>query len=106
MTAVERDDLVVSMLPRVRYVANRFRERLPSHVDADDLYGAGVLGLIDAAGKYDGRESGFKAFANLPHSFKGLVDLAFVVVGSFSSWHSSRQLRSQGKYTISDLVRL
>jgi RNA polymerase sigma factor FliA len=48
-----RNELVVSELPQVYYSAKRIRERLPQHVELEDLVQAGVLGLIDAAAKYD-----------------------------------------------------
>ncbi len=40
-------------MPQVRYIARRIHERLPRHVPFEDLVHAGVLGLIDALGKYD-----------------------------------------------------
>ena len=40
-------------LPIVRFVARRIHERLPQHVTIDDLYSAGVLGLLDAFGRFD-----------------------------------------------------
>jgi RNA polymerase sigma factor FliA len=40
-------------LPIVRLVALRIHERLPQHVPIEDLYSAGVLGLLDAFGRFD-----------------------------------------------------
>lgn len=40
-------------LPLVKSVAARIAARLPRTVDVDDLIGAGVLGLINAASQYD-----------------------------------------------------
>ena len=37
----------------VRKVAKRIARRLPSVVDVDDLVGAGAIGLMDAAQRYD-----------------------------------------------------
>lgn len=48
-----RDDLAVKLLPLVRRVAFEMRERLPQHVEVDDLAGAGVVGLLDAVRKFD-----------------------------------------------------
>ncbi|MGH9435617.1 MAG: FliA/WhiG family RNA polymerase sigma factor [Terriglobia bacterium] len=48
-----RDELAVTLLPLVRRVAFEMRERLPQHVEVDDLAGAGVLGLLDAVRKFD-----------------------------------------------------
>ena len=44
---------VVQYLPLVRSVATRVAARLPRHVDLDDLVGAGVVGLLNAARQYD-----------------------------------------------------
>lgn len=51
-----RDELAVKLLPLVRRVAFEMRERLPQHVEVDDLAGAGVVGLLDAVRKFDARK--------------------------------------------------
>jgi RNA polymerase sigma factor for flagellar operon FliA len=59
-----RNELVMSELPQVLYTARRIRERLPQHVELEDLVQAGVLGLIDAAAKFDGaKDVKFATFA-------------------------------------------
>jgi RNA polymerase sigma factor for flagellar operon FliA len=40
-------------LPIVRLVALRIHERLPQHLPIEDLYSAGVVGLLDAFGRFD-----------------------------------------------------
>jgi RNA polymerase sigma factor FliA len=40
-------------LPIVRFLARRIHERLPQHVDVEDLVSAGVVGLMDAFTKFD-----------------------------------------------------
>ena len=51
-------------LPTVRYLARRIHERLPQHVDLDDLVSAGVVGLIDAFSKFDhSKKVQFKSYA-------------------------------------------
>jgi RNA polymerase sigma factor for flagellar operon FliA len=52
-TATDRDMLLMEHLPTVRYIARRIHERLPQHIDLDDLISAGVVGLIDAFSKFD-----------------------------------------------------
>src|SRR6202046_943572 len=47
-SATERDLLLMEHLPTVRYLARRIHERLPQHVELDDLISAGVGGLSDA----------------------------------------------------------
>src|SRR4029453_19298672 len=48
-----RDRVVLDHLPLVKAIAVRVHENLPVHVDLDDLIHAGILGLFDAASKYD-----------------------------------------------------
>ena len=52
-TVVSRESLIEEHLSLVKYLAGRVCSKLPSNVDIDDLIGAGVLGLIDAAEKFD-----------------------------------------------------
>ena len=62
--AQERDRLLLEHLPSVRYIARRIHERLPQHVELDDLVSAGVVGLIDAFSKFDhGKKVQFKSYA-------------------------------------------
>jgi len=64
MEAAERDRLLLEHLPTVRYIARRIHERLPQHVELDDLISAGVVGLIDAFGKFDhAKKVQFKSYA-------------------------------------------
>lgn len=51
--SVDENDLLERYLPLVRNVVDRLRLTLPAHVDADDLYGVGVTGLIAAVKRYD-----------------------------------------------------
>jgi RNA polymerase sigma factor FliA len=55
-TFCDREELAVKLLPLVKRVALEVRERLPQHVDLEDLAGAGVLGLLDAVRKFDARK--------------------------------------------------
>ncbi len=48
-----KNDLLERYLPIVRYAADRLHRKLPQQVDVDDLYGAGVFGLMDAIENYD-----------------------------------------------------
>jgi RNA polymerase sigma factor for flagellar operon FliA len=49
----EQERLLVEHLPIVRFLARRIHERLPQHVDIEDLVSAGVVGLMDAFAKFD-----------------------------------------------------
>jgi RNA polymerase sigma factor FliA len=44
---------MVEHLPIVRFIARRIHERLPQYLPFEDLYSAGVLGLLDAFGRFD-----------------------------------------------------
>jgi RNA polymerase sigma factor for flagellar operon FliA len=47
-----RDELVMQNVALVKSLAQRLAQRLPSQVQVEDLVSAGVLGLIEAAGRY------------------------------------------------------
>jgi RNA polymerase sigma factor for flagellar operon FliA len=49
----EQEEQMMEHLPMVRYLARRIHERLPHHVELDDLVSAGMLGLLDAMRKFD-----------------------------------------------------
>jgi RNA polymerase sigma factor FliA len=53
LLTAEQELVMIENLPMVRLVARRIHERLPQHVQIEDLYGAGVLGLVDAFGRFD-----------------------------------------------------
>ena len=59
-----RETMITSHLPLVRYLVNRFMAQLPAHLDSQDLASAAVIGLINAADRFD-PERGvlFKTFA-------------------------------------------
>jgi RNA polymerase sigma factor for flagellar operon FliA len=68
----ERDRLVLKHLPLVRAIAVRVYENLPVHVDLDDLVHAGIMGLFDAATKYNGeKQVTFQGYAK--HRIKGAI---------------------------------
>lgn len=60
----ERNELAMRELPQVYYVATRISERLPRHVDLQDLVQAGVIGLLEACRTYDSeKDAQFSTFA-------------------------------------------
>jgi RNA polymerase sigma factor for flagellar operon FliA len=62
--ATDRDTVLMEHLPTVRYLARRIHERLPQHVELEDLVSAGVVGLIDALCKFDhNKKVQFKSYA-------------------------------------------
>lgn len=49
----EQERILLEHLPMVRFLARRIHEKLPQHVDIEDLVSAGVVGLMDAFAKFD-----------------------------------------------------
>src|SRR5260370_4654512 len=67
-----RDRIVLEHLPLVKAIAIRVHENLPVHVDLDDLVHAGVLGLFDAANKFNpDKQVAFSSYAK--HRIKGAI---------------------------------
>jgi RNA polymerase sigma factor FliA len=60
----EQERLLLEHLPIVRFLARRIHERLPQHVDIEDLVSAGVVGLMDAFTKFDPKKKvQFRSYA-------------------------------------------
>ncbi len=60
----DRETLVNEFLPGIRYHASVLKLRLPQSIEADDLVSSGILGLLDAADKFDSsRGIKFKTYA-------------------------------------------
>ncbi len=67
-----RDSVVLEHLPLVKAIAVRVHENLPVHVDVDDLVHAGILGLFDAASKFNpDKQVAFSSYAK--HRIKGAI---------------------------------
>jgi RNA polymerase sigma factor for flagellar operon FliA len=65
MDAAEREALLLEHMPMVRYIARRVHERLPQHVEMEDLVSAGMVGLLDAFNKFDSRKNvQFRSYAH------------------------------------------
>jgi RNA polymerase sigma factor for flagellar operon FliA len=48
-----REELILEHMPIVRSIARRIHKRLPAHVSGEDIYSAGVIGLLEAVDKFD-----------------------------------------------------
>jgi RNA polymerase sigma factor for flagellar operon FliA len=57
LTPEQREQLILDHLPQVRLIARRIHERLPDHVNIDDLISAGTLGLISAVDNFDSSQN-------------------------------------------------
>ncbi|MDQ2840440.1 MAG: FliA/WhiG family RNA polymerase sigma factor [Acidobacteriota bacterium] len=91
MEGAERDRLLLEHLPSVRYIAHRIHERLPQHVELDDLISSGVVGLIDAFNKFDHtKQVQFKSYAQF--RIRGAILDSLRIL----DW-SPRELRRKGR---------
>ena len=60
------NSLVEQHLPLVRTVGGRLAMTLPSHVNADDLYSAGLVGLLNAIRRYNPKSGcSFESYARV-----------------------------------------
>lgn len=55
MQAAERDALIAAHLAKVRLIAERIAAKLPPSIEREDVYCAGVVGLLDAVERFDPR---------------------------------------------------
>ncbi len=66
LTAFQQQKVVENM-QLVKWIVRRIVERLPQHIEADDLSHSGILGLIDAAQRFqwgrDNEAEEFRAYA-------------------------------------------
>jgi RNA polymerase sigma factor for flagellar operon FliA len=96
----ERNELAMSELQQVYYVAARIHERLPKHVDMEDLVQAGVIGLLEACRNYNSsKDAQFSTFAKFRIRGAILDSLRKLDWGS-------RTLRRKGREINSSVVRL
>ena len=59
-----RNQYAAKFFPYIEKVARRLARRLPAHVEIDDLISSGVIGLMEAAERFDpDRVDRFEAFA-------------------------------------------
>jgi RNA polymerase sigma factor FliA len=69
---IRRDELVLKHLSLVTAIAARVRESLPVHVELDDLIHSGVMGLFDAASRYESdKQVSFSTYAK--HRIRGAI---------------------------------
>lgn len=85
--------MLLHFLPLVRSVVDRMRATLPSHLDENDLYSVGLLGLSRAVAKYDSeQESSFAAYATMRIRGAVLDELRRMDSMSRGSRQKARQL--------------
>lgn len=60
----ERDRLIREYAPLVKTIAGRLANKLPQHINGDDLLSSGTMGLLDAIDKFDeDKGTEFKSYA-------------------------------------------
>jgi RNA polymerase sigma factor FliA len=75
----------------VRFLAQRIHKRLPQHIEIDDLYSAGLVGLMQASAKFDpAKKIKFASFASF--RIRGAILDSLRV----SDW-APRELRQKGR---------
>jgi RNA polymerase sigma factor for flagellar operon FliA len=101
-----RDSLIIDHLPKVKYIADRIAAKLPPSVERDDLYGAGVVGLIDAVERYDeSRGVAFTTFAEMRVRGAILDNLRSLDWASRSSRRRAREIQAAYSRLEQDLGR-
>ena len=95
----EEERVLLEHLPIVRFLARRIHERLPQHVDIDDLFSAGVVGLMDAFAKFDPEKKvQFRSYAQF--RIRGAILDSLRTL----DW-SPRELRRKGR-AIEEAIRI
>ncbi len=98
LTLADRDRLIMEHMPTVRFIARRLHDRLPQHVELEELVSAGIVGLIDAVQKFDhSKQIQFKSYAQFRIRGAILDSLRM------SDW-SPRELRRKGR-AIEEVIR-
>ncbi|MBI5639182.1 MAG: FliA/WhiG family RNA polymerase sigma factor [Nitrospirae bacterium] len=59
----EKEQVIKDFLPFIKYTANRLSWRLPPQMTVDDLVSAGLMGLMDALGKFEHGRVKLKTYA-------------------------------------------
>jgi RNA polymerase sigma factor for flagellar operon FliA len=62
----EKEDTILRHCNLIKYMALRLASRLPAHISVDDLFNAGIIGLMDAIDKFDpAQQIQFKTYAKI-----------------------------------------
>ena len=88
---LNRQNRLIEMLPLVKRIALKIRERLPAHVDVDDLCANGVFGLVDAVAKFDASKK-VKLETYARHRIRGAI-----LDGLRAADPATRELRQKNK---------
>jgi len=104
--ASRRKVYAAKFFPYIEKVARRLARRLPAHVEIDDLVSAGVIGLMEAAERFDPkRVDRFEAFAEFRIRGAMLDDLRARDTLSRDMRRLSNELREATRKLESELGR-
>ena len=96
---LDQERVLLEHLPVVRFLARRIHERLPQHVDIEDLVSAGVVGLMDAFAKFDPEKNvQFRSYAQF--RIRGAILDSLRTL----DW-SPRELRRKGR-AVEEAIRM
>lgn len=94
------NELAMRELPQVYYIASRICERVPRHVEMQDLVQAGVIGLLEAARNFkESKDAQFSTFAK--YRIRGAILDSLRKL----DW-GSRALRKRGRAITESIARL
>ena len=97
--SAEQERVLLEHLPIVRFLARRIHERLPQHVEIEDLVSAGVVGLMDAFAKFDpAKKVQFRSYAQF--RIRGAILDSLRTL----DW-SPRELRRKGR-AVEEAIRI
>lgn len=110
----DREQQILENLPQVRLIARRIADRLPDHVNVEDLVSSGTLGLIAAIDRYDGTQ-GVKLRTYAEYKIRGAIldslrELDWVPrrqrrrARALRAAESAAEQRSLGKASASDVA--
>ena len=64
-----REEMILKHTPLIKRIVRRMAARFPESVDLDELYQAGMMGLLDAVDKFDvTKEVKFQTYAEFQDS--------------------------------------
>jgi len=93
----ERNQKVIAMLPLLHRLARKMRAHLPSHVEVEDLVGAGAIGLIDAVERFDASKK-VKLESYAQHRIRGAIIDSLRSMDSASRDHRQKSKKTEAAY--------
>lgn len=87
-----QEQLIQRYAPLVKRIAYHLLGRLPASVQVEDLMQAGMIGLLEAAKKYDaGKGASFETYAGIGHARRGPQGRLGAAFGAPQHAHGDRR---------------